>query len=273
VPSACGAMNIEPAELRENTGNGMRWFSFAALESMPRLVQAVTCAPWNMAPHRGAGQERAVQYRRELCTALGLPFDRLTLPRQVHGAEVLRVQPGDAGAGRHGPEDALAFVDGLFTSEPDLPLMVLSADCPLVLVVEPELPAIGVAHASWRGTVAGIVEWLVRRMTVELEASPARMWAAVGPSAGPCCYEVGPIVRRIAATHWSDADGHFPVRGGRIYFDLWSAIRTQLARAGVPCSQILVAGRCTICDEAFYSHRRQGASAGRFALLAAVRSR
>lgn len=148
--------------------------------------------------------------------------------------------------------------------------MTFSADCPLIVAWDPAAPVLGLAHASWRCTTAGIVGRLIETMR-SLGADPGRICAGIGPSAGPCCYEVGDDVREAAAVI-PDVDRLFPERDGQVYFDLWSANRAQLIAAGVPASSIAVASVCTMCqNDVFFSYRREGVGCGHFGLMAAMR--
>jgi YfiH family protein len=163
-------------------------------------------------------------------------------------------------------------VDGLLTDRPDTGLMLLSADCPLVIAFDPRRPAIGVAHASWRCTVAGITAKLVQKMVDVFESRPSEMLSGIGPSAGPERYVVGGEVRREAA---GSLDGHerfFRRVDGQETFDLWAANRAQLLGAGLLPERIELAEVCTIGDERFFSYRREGPETGRFALVAGLSS-
>ena len=244
---------------------------FESLKGTAGLVHAVTMRPQNYAPHRGTGCEKATHWRKRVCEILGVPFESLTSPEQVHGPDVLPLEPGDVGRGRDGRHTAVQFVDGLITDMPNVPLIILSADCPLVLVYDPDRPAVGAVHASWRGTVAQAAENLVRQMVRSYGSDPSRMKAAISPSAGPCCYEVGPHVRRVARTKLADADDCFVERDGRVFFDLWTANRNQLIAAGIRPDAIETAALCSICDHRFWSHRRDGTDAGRTALFLGLR--
>lgn len=223
-----------------------------------------------MAPHRGAGADRAVEHRRRVCEMLGVDFDKLTSPAQVHGAEILGVDDADVGRGRFGRPTAVPFVDGLMTDRPGVPLILLSADCPLVLVYDAVRRAFGIVHASWLGTAAGITARLVREMVRCFRCRPADMQAAVAPSAGPGRYEVGLDVLRVFRSRRPDADRFFTPHGDRFLLDLWAANAAQLEENGVAADRIEVAGLCTISDDRFWSHRRDGADAGRNALIAAL---
>jgi hypothetical protein len=179
--------------------------------------------------------------------------------RQVHGGTVLEARAGGlAGDG-----------DALVTDVPSLGLMGVSADCPIILAADRGGTAIGMAHASWRGTVRLIAERLVAELVARYGVSPSDVVACIGPSAGPDRYEVGQdVVDAARAGIGPRADGFFIRRQGRTYFDLWSANRDQLMAAGVPPDSVHVAGICTIArNDLFPSYRVEGARAGRFAAV------
>ena len=185
--------------------------------------------------------------------------------RQVHGGAVLRVHtPGLVGE-----------ADGLVTDTPGLAVLGRSADCPLVLVAglrDDRSPAVGLAHASWRSTVRGITATVMARLRDELGVDPDTVRAGIAPSAGPCCYEVGDEVREEALARLGNGAARWFFRvKERWHLDLWSANLAQLTEAGVPASQVWGSGTCTICQgERFWSWRRQGAAAGRFAAIIGV---
>ncbi len=243
---------------------------FEALGAQSAMVHAVTCKPMNLAPHRGPGADGAIQNRRRLCADLGLEFEKLTAASQIHGPDVLAVTAEDVGCGRDGRDTAVPYVDGLITDRPGIPLLSLSADCPTLLAFDPARSAIGVGHASWRGTLGGMGTNLIQQMNRCFGCRPADILVGIGPSAGPCCYEVRDDVRRVAATKLGDVDRLIPLRDGRFYFDLWQTLEEQLVEAGVLPENIEQSRICTICDARFYSHRRDGASTGRFGIICSL---
>lgn len=244
---------------------------FPRLARQAGLIHAMTTKPQNFAPHRGQGREGAIDARRQVCRILGVEYECLTSPQQVHGGEVVPVEDADIGRGRDGRATAIPYVDGLLCDKPGVPLILLSADCPLVCVYDPDRRAVGAVHASWQGTVAHASANLVGQMTRCFGCDPARLLAAISPSAGPCCYEVGRDVRRIAQGRLEDAAVCFAPHKDRFRFDLWSANRAQLMASGVLADNIEIAGLCSICDHRFWSYRREGADAGRSALFLAIR--
>jgi YfiH family protein len=233
---------------------------FGALAALPGLVHAVTT---RQGPAVLRMRDDFAGSAPQLAAALGL--EHLAFCRQVHGAAVHVVdEPGLAGDG-----------DGLVTMRPGLGLMVRSADCTLVLAVDPLAECVGAAHASWRGTLAGVTAALVRRMVDDCGCDAGRIVACICPSAGACCYEVGADVADAAAEALGAEAREFIIhRGGRMYMDLWAANVAQLRRQGVPPAGIHVAGVCNMCrNDLFPSHRREAGNAGRFAAVIGLAAR
>jgi YfiH family protein len=206
-------------------------------------------ASLNLGRLSGDDVARVDENRRRVCAEVGADAERLAMNRQVHSALVHRAQPGVRGT---------TPGDGLWTDEPDLPLLALTADClPIALArVNGDAPAVAVLHAGWRGLLGGIVAEGIR-------AIGGRLHAAIGPAIGPCCYEVGPEVAKPFAA----AFGPDVVRGRKL--DLWSAAERALSEAGVETVERV--DLCTCCNpELFFSHRRTGEPRGGQGVLARV---
>jgi len=174
---------------------------------------------------------------------------------QRHGANVTRA---DA-RGIVMPGTVYDHCDGLWSDEPGRAMLLLTADCmPIAIAREDtERPALAILHAGWRGLLAGIVGAGVRAV------ASRRLAAAIGPSIGPCCYEVGEEV----AAPFREAFGDDVVRDGRL--DLWTAAERALRAAGV--ERVDRSDLCTSCQgERFFSHRRDHGRTGRQGVIAYV---
>jgi len=243
-----------------------RYAQFHGLRHAAGLVHAFCTRPADVSPRADGDAEIRAARRRQMARDLGLDPDRLVYCQQVHQTRIAVI--GDLTM--CGPLDAC---DGVATALPGVPLMTFSADCPLVLVHDPGRRVLGLAHASWRCTVAVLTRRLVEVMHAQFGCQPADLEAGIGPGAGPCCYEVQRDVYEAAAD-LPQREGVFVRRDGRLYFDLWRANHEQLTAAGIRPQNIEVAGVCTMCgDDAFYSFRREGAGCGHFGLLAALVAR
>ena len=201
----------------------------------------------NLSTARGDDRQHGLPARERLCDELGLRW--LCASRQVHGTVVARVRAQRGVRGQALAVDA----DGHATSVRELGMMVLVADC--LPVALGSGGAVAMLHAGWRGLAAGVLEEGVRAMH-ELGGVGDEMVAVIGPGAGVCCYEVGSEVHAA----FGGAHGE----GRRI--DLRSIARERLLVAGV--AVVHDVDVCTICDDRFFSHRREGLRSGRQAGVA-----
>jgi YfiH family protein len=206
-------------------------------------------ASLNLGRKSGDEVERVDENRRIVCDAIGADLEKLALNYQVHSARVLHAAP--AMRGEH--------ADGLWTDEPGLPILAMSADClPIVLArAGASEPAVAVLHAGWRGLLEGIVEAGAQAL------GGGTLTAAIGPGIGPCCYEVGEEV----AAPFGERFGDDVVRERRL--DLWTSAERALRAAGV--ERVDRFDRCTACEpETFFSHRRDAGRTGRQGVIAYV---
>lgn len=205
----------------------------------------------------------------EVAAALGVDVGQVWRVRQVHGIDVT---VADAAVAGH-----VAWPEGdlLVTERPETALAIRTADCVPILLVDPRRRVVAAVHAGWRGTALGAAVHIVSLLQEQYDVEPADLVAAIGPSIGPECYDVGPDVpagfaRRFAAdrvSRWCRGLG-----GERYRLDLWQANRDQLVGAGVPAGQVHIARLCTATHaDVFHSYRVDGASAGR--MVAGIRLR
>ncbi|HUO95371.1 MAG TPA: peptidoglycan editing factor PgeF [Steroidobacteraceae bacterium] len=205
----------------------------------------------NLALHVGDAPEAVAANRARLAAALALPGEPLWL-HQVHGADVV-VHDGT----RRQPT-----ADGAVAFERHRVLAVLTADCLPVALAADDGSCVGLAHAGWRGLLAGVLE----RTVAALGTPGGRLRAWLGPAIGPAAFEVGDEVRAaFVAAEARDAAAFTPNARGRWQADLYALALARLARLGV----VRVAGgaECTFTDAGrFYSYRRDP-RAGRMATL------
>ena len=202
--------------------------------------------------------------RKLLAETVGFEVNNLVTGHQVHGTHVAVVGKDDAGKGALNAESRFPNTDALVTDCEGVCLMVLSADCVPVLFYDPSRRVIAAAHAGWRGTAANIVGEVVAKMQQHWKCEPKNILAAIGPSIGPCCFEVDEEVAAVFRTSYPDMV-HAGICEGKYQVDLWNVNRYELLKAGLVDSNIEVAEVCTVCSrESFFSYRRQGKTAGRF---------
>jgi polyphenol oxidase len=237
----------------------------AALRCTPLAVIAPHCFSTRDLVLEGVRDDDQTGWE-DLARALGIDFASLVRMRQVHCADVFDVAAGTVPPPRYEdwPEADIAV-----TRDSSIALSVRTADCVPILLGDRRTRAISAIHAGWKGTVAGAVTAAVDALKRKFGSEPDDLVAAIGPSIGPCCYEVGgDLVPHFAAhpdaPRWFSADS-------KPRLDLWRATRDQLERAGVPSREIHSCGLCTFDNPAlFHSYRRDGKAAGR--LVAAIKS-
>jgi YfiH family protein len=171
----------------------------------------------------------------------------LIRPRQVHGNAVFTADD---------PSPTEAEADCVVTASPAAAPTVITADCLPIVIAAPR--AVASVHAGWRGLDSRVIANAVARLR---ELGGGVLNAAIGPGAGPCCYEVSDDLHRRFSVHGQD------FRHGR-NLDLKAIARVQLMEAGV--ARVYDAGICTICGDPdlTFSHRREGDDAGRQAAIA-----
>jgi YfiH family protein len=258
---------------------GLTIWRFGRLAACERLVHGITArhggvsaAPYaslNLGLHVGDDPEAVTENRRQVCAAVGAEFEGYTLSAQVHGANVALVAPEQIGAGRLDLADAVPDADGLVILQPGAMVSVLSADCVPLIFYDPARHAGAVVHAGWRGTAAGIAGRTVRFLEEQCRCRPEDLLVGLGPSIGPCCYEVSEeVARRVLESAGPPACGGRGQAGSlsHHYADLPAANRQQLLAAGVRAEHIEDSGLCTSCHaEDFFSERKLGRPTGRFA--------
>jgi len=200
--------------------------------------------------------------RARAVRALGGDPARHVEAEQVHGVVVAVVAAGDSGR-------VVPGADGLVSGEPGTVLAVHSADCLPLLLADPSRGVVAAVHAGWRGVAAGIPVEAVRALS-QLGSRPADVVAAVGPSIGPCHYEVDePVIEQMRRWPWWQEVAS-PHGRGRWQLDLRKSCIRQLADAGIRATRIEVLDLCTYEHPALlYSYRRDRAT-GRMAALVAV---
>ncbi len=207
----------------------------------------------NLGARWGDDKANVEANRRRLAEHAGYDPAQLVAARHVHGTNVYKV--GEP------LEDGAEF-DGLVSDQVGPVLGAFAADCIPILFAEPQARVCGAAHSGWRGTVAGVARNVVTRM-VALGALPGQLRVALGPSIGPCCFEVGSEVVDEFRAEFGELRG-LVVRGPhKDHIDLRIATRCVLERVGVRPEHIDDQPPCTRCEgDRFFSYRRDGKAGG-----------
>lgn len=231
-------------------------------------------------------KENVLENRRRFQSALGAGEVTLLPIQQIHSDVIHLFSAVNAN---------LSKGDASITNRPGLLLAVQTADCAPILLVDPRKRAIAAIHAGWRGTLARIAEKTVGRMQLEFGSKPANLLAALGPSIGPCCYEVGTeLVPKFTAQFADGSDYFDEPRSGEepnplewlnmappghqpppknVHLNLRKANRSQLVAAGLRPQNIFSSDLCTACrTDLFFSYRKEGTRSGRLLSVVGVRT-
>jgi YfiH family protein len=290
VPRVAG-----PWRLRKT--RGLQILELAPFRKLPWLVHGFSTRPGGVSPLESEKvlnlgfmewdtSENVLENRRLLQSALGAGDLELIPLKQIH-SDVIRIFRDSAADPCKGDASA--------TNRPGLLLGIQTADCVPILIVDPKKHAVAAVHAGWRGTLARITQKAVGRMQLEFGTKPADLVAAIGPSIGPCCYEVAAdFVTKFTAQFADAADYFDEPRSGEepnplqwlnmkppghqpppknVHLDLRKANRSQLVSVGLLAKNIYVSDLCTSCHtDLLFSHRREGPLSGRLMSVMGLRS-
>jgi purine-nucleoside/S-methyl-5'-thioadenosine phosphorylase / adenosine deaminase len=267
-----------------------------ALTKLPWLLHGFSTKPGGVSDLNGERvlnlgftgwdtKENVLENRRRFQSALGASDLQLITLKQIHSDAIhlLNAAPGDPCKG-----------DASITNRPGLLLAVQTADCVPMLLVDPKKRAVAAIHAGWRGTLARIAAKAIGQMQMHFATNPADLLAAIGPSVGTCCYEVGTEVATQFQSQFADAPdwfdefrtgdepnpiqwlnmmppGHQPPPKN-VHLDLKKANRAQLLGIGLRPQNIFVSDLCTACrPDLLFSYRKQGPHSARLLTVIALR--
>lgn len=174
----------------------------------------------------------------------------LTKNKQIHSNIVNVIDKNNIGSIIDG--------DALITNEKNVPLLILTADCVPIILVDIVNKAIGVVHAGWRGTYGKICQETIKKMQQNYNTKSKDIIAIIGPLIGSCCYEVSyDLIDKFKKILQNANDEIYKIRDEKYYLDLWKINIQMLEEFGVLESNILNMDICTSCKcETFYSYRK-----------------
>lgn len=210
-------------------------------------------ASLNLGSNRGDDPAAVRENYRRVAALLGAEIDGCCVTKQVHGVEVRVVTEAD----RHVCMSTVPYeADGLVTDRRGLPLLCFIADCVPVLLCDAEAGVIAAVHCGWRSATGDILGVTLKKMAA-LGASPERIFAAVGPSIGSCCFETDRDVPDAVEAWLGGTEGLVERRAdGKYLVDLRGANARRLTQLGVPAAQIDLSEECTFCShDKYWSHR------------------
>jgi len=230
------------------------YIKFTNLNEFPEVIQGVST--------RGFGtmkmlvsDPKVIKNRENFTRALGVNLNSIVVAENVHGAKIAIVGKGDSGRGAFNNLECIQGVDGLITREPNVNLMITAADCLPIVCYDPILKIVGIAHAGWRGILAGVGSNLINEFKV-LGSKPENLVVGIGP--GICQRHF--VVKNDILSKFKDI---YPkaafIRNHDGYVDLKVCLSEQLLKTGVTKYHLEVANECTVCNNYYFgSFRREG---------------
>lgn len=278
------------------TAQGLRILQVPSFSKIPWLVHGFSTRTGGLSAVNGQrvlnlgftewdSRENVHENRRRFQAALGAANLNLVSLLQFHSDAILSFDSVPTTPSRG---------DASVTNRPGLLLAIQTADCVPVLIVDQKNRAVAAVHAGWRGTLQRIAAKAVGQMQMQFGSKPADLLAAIGPSIGGCCYEVGTeVASKFAAQFPNAADFFDELRTGdepnplqwlnmappghqpppkKVLLDLRKANRAQLIEAGIPSRSIFVNALCTACRrDLLFSYRKEGPQSGRQMALIGIR--
>ena len=185
----------------------------------------------------------------------------LTRNSQIHSSIVNKIDEHNIGQRIDG--------DALITNVKEVPLLILTADCVPVVIIDPKNRAIGVAHAGWRGTYDQISKNTIEEMVKNYNTDPQDLICVIGPSIGPCCYEVSKELVEKFNTNLANHAGKFDIiKEDKYYLDLWKINELTLKDCKVKEENIINLNICTNCNhDKFYSYRKHNKTSKRIGTM------
>lgn len=227
----------------------------------------------NLGLHVADESNKVIENRKLAAALLSGKIQDIVAGEQVHGSSIEVIKKENCGQGALDYETSLPKTDALITKEKNVILSSYYADCTPLFFLAPDIPAIGLAHAGWKGTVNKIGQKTVLEMKKKFDIKIERLLVGIGPHIGSCCYEVGEdVVKQLAKSFsdWQDLVTKQAVNKWKL--DLNLANRIQLQAVGVKNKNIISSNLCTSCrEDLFYSYRRDNGHTGRMASLIKIR--
>jgi YfiH family protein len=222
----------------------------------------------NLGLHTADLEKDVIKNRELLAEILGIHTGRFVYANQAHTGNVAVIGEQEAGKGFDSLTFSIPETDAMVTDVSGICLVVLVADCVPLLFYDPVKHIAAVAHAGWRGTLQFIASKTIEIMTQKFGSAPGNILCSIGPSIGPCCYEVGEEVINAVQSMPLNIEGYLlrSSKPGKAVFDLWTSNHLQLTQAGVKPDNIENMGVCTLCNSGEYFSSRAGKGiTGRFA--------
>lgn len=188
-------------------------------------------------------------------------LSNLTSNMQIHSDIVNVIESNDIKSKKEG--------DALITNLKNIPLLVFTADCVPVAIIDKQNKSIGVAHAGWKGTYLEIVKKTIEKMQKLYGTDSDDIVCVIGPSIGECCYEVSEdLFNKFKDKFKNQENKLYKIKDNKFYLNLWEINKYSLESIGVKESNIICLDICTNCNrDKFHSYRAHNQTSKRIGML------
>ncbi|GAA0100055.1 peptidoglycan editing factor PgeF [Paraclostridium bifermentans] len=203
--------------------------------------------------------------KEDFCKGLNMNFENLTNNKQTHSDIVNIIKKENIGKIKEG--------DALVTNLKKTPLLVFVADCVPVAIVDPKKEAVALCHAGWRGTYSKITQKSIENMEKLYGTNPEDLVCVLGPSIGPCCYEVSKdLIEKFNTIITNRDEKFYIIKESKYYLDLWKVNELILTSCGVKKENIVNLNICTSCNsDKFHSYRKHNQTTKRLGMILEVK--
>lgn len=202
---------------------------------------------------------------RKVCKDADFTFENLTSNIQIHSDIVNVIDKNSINQKIDG--------DALITNLKNVPLLIFTADCVPIAIIDTKNKAIGLAHAGWRGTFDKIGQKTIELMTKNYNTNPEDIFCVIGPSIGPCCYEVSKeLVEKFNINLTNSNEKFYIIKEDKYYLDLWKINEYILKCSGVKEENIINLNLCSSCKEGeFHSYRKHEKTPKRIGMILQIK--
>lgn len=199
--------------------------------------------------------------RKNICKELNMNYVNLTNNKQTHSDIVNIIKKEDIGKVKEG--------DALITNLKHTPLLIFVADCVPIAIMDPTNKVAALCHAGWRGTYSKITENAIKKMKKLYNTNPKDLVCVLGPSIGPCCYEVSKdLIEKFNTIITNNDEKFYIIKEDKYYLDLWKVNELILKNCGVKEENIINLNICTSCNsDKFHSYRKHNQTTKRLGMI------
>ncbi|MEK7434753.1 MAG: peptidoglycan editing factor PgeF [Cyanobacteriota bacterium] len=258
--------------------NELKFFKSEKLNQIEGIGHAFTTRVGGISPKpfdslniysiRPEEKDNALENRKKLGKVLDINIENAVLAQQVHGKNVHQVLESDKSKGFFDHNTAIPETDALITNIPDIPIMLLFADCLPLLMADKKTKTIAVIHAGWKGTEQEIAKETINKMINNYNSKLEDIYVAIGIGIGTCCFEIQKDTKdKLERVSYSE--NCFETRDGKLFANLTEINKSQLINLGLLEENIdYNIDLCTFCDSYyFYSYRRDNQITGRHSAI------